>query len=98
MPLFAPFSTGLSAASWLIPKQLQKLEFDRVGSATHFSSSLVPCPSGNGHSLQTKNLCSLLVKPQLLKLFGYTCSSIACEAALKTVKKIIKNRHMKILG
>ena len=44
MPLFAPFSTGYSAASWP------------------------------------------------------TCSSIACEAALKPVKKIIKNRHLRILG
>jgi len=55
----------------IIPNIRNNVGFGYVSSATNFSSSLVPCHAGNGHSFQTKNLCSFLAKPNVISDIWY---------------------------
>jgi len=57
--------------SQFIPNIKNNVEFGYVSSATNFSSSLMPCHAGNGHSFQTKNLCSFLAKLNVISDIWY---------------------------
>ena len=79
--------------SKLIPNIRNNVGFGYVSSATNFSSSLVPCHAGNGHSFQTENLCSFLAKPNVISDIWYQLGDVG-----RSSSKLIEEQFYKTIG
>src|SRR5271170_3845451 len=82
----------------VIPSIRNNVEFGYVSSATNFSSSLVPCHTGNGHSFQTKNLCSFLAKLNVISDIWYKFQLIFRFFTLSSLPLIFSEERLESIG